>query len=140
MTLDLTAARVTAGTTLTATCTITRDAEGHGDDVLNTTTGALVPPDPDTATVYAGACTVRPVSRLQPSEEGGADVYRYLYRVLLPITVEPDIGDLVSVTAAGDDGDPSLVGRTLVITEVAYSSRAVLRRAVALDRREGPRT
>lgn len=140
MTLDLVGPRQVAESTLTATCTITRDVEGHGDDTLDPTTLALVSPDPDATTVYAGACSVRPVSRLQPTEEGGADVYSHVYRVLLPVTAEPAIGDLVSVRAVGDDGDPSLVGRTLVITEVAFSSRAVLRRAVALDRRAGPRT
>lgn len=138
MTLDLTAPRATAEATLTATCTITYDAQRHGDDVLNEATGALEPPDPDDTTLYTGPCTVRPTAAERVGEEGGVVLYLHTYRLLLPVTAEPVIGAVATIDAVGDDGDPALVGRELIVTEVAYSSRTVLRRATAVDRRPGP--
>lgn len=139
MTLDLAGPRATAEATLTATCTIRLDAEGTADDVLNTTTGVLVPPDPDTTTLYSGACTVRPTAAERVGEEGGVVLYLHTYRLLLPIAAEPVIGAVATIDSVDDSGDPALVERDLLITEVAYSSRAVLRRATAVDRRPGPR-
>lgn len=105
MTVDLAGPRATAEATLTAACTITADRAG----TLNTTTGKL---EPDEA-IYSGPCSVR------------GEV------LLLPADVDPPVGAVVAVTASDDDSQQT---RTYTITDVARSSRVVLRRCTIAER------
>lgn len=125
---DLSTARLAVEALMDDTCTITRDAEGFSDDVLDPVTGRLAPPNPDTTSVYTGRCKVSP-GGTQPSEreEGGSDVHARTYNGSVPWDAPmPAVGDLLTV--ASSHRDPQLVGKSFRVQSVAVSTFLVSRR------------
>jgi hypothetical protein len=111
---DLTTARQAVENLMDDTCTIYRDVEGTADDGLDPETGELLLPDPDADLVYAGRC------KLAPTLPGA-------YSCGLPWdSPEPAIGDVVTVDSTRRD--PDLVGKTLVVRDVLYSTFLVSRK------------
>lgn len=128
------------------TCTIIRDSQGTADDVLNTVTGSLVPPAPDTVTVYDGAtlgdagrelggrCKV---SAADPAtdvrRQGGVDIFETAYNGSVPWDAPmPAIGDVLTITSSRRD--PELVGQEFRVTAVGVSTFLISRR-LRLDKR-----
>lgn len=125
---DLSVARVMVEALMDDTCTITRDPEQFSDDVLDTVTGRLVPPNPDTISIYEGRCKVSP-QRTQSSErqEGGVDVYARKYNGSIPWNSPmPVIGDLLLITSSYRD--PQLVGKVFRVQSVEVSTFLVSRK------------
>lgn len=117
------------------TCTITRDPEGSGDDVLDQNTGALTPQAGDESTVYTGACLLYPAGRRQESQftEGSRAVSEHSYDLRIPWdAAEPDVGDVVTLSVSTHD--PTLVGRPLRVRSVARSTLLTSRDLVVEDR------
>lgn len=134
--LDLTTARAATATLMVDTCTITRDAQGADDDTLDQNTGVLTPPIPDTTTIYAGTCLVRPAANSpRVLTEGGDALTASLYEAILPHTsAAPLPGDVLTVTVSG--WDAALVGRTFRVKE-AHVASVNIRRSLLLEARAG---
>lgn len=99
---DLTAAREVARRQCTDTCTITFDASGVDDDVLNPDTLELSKPGGDDTTVYSGACLIGQ-SQAAEAEVGDGYVAATRRIVRLPFDAPlPSVGSILTVTASAD--------------------------------------
>src|SRR5688500_2162192 len=116
------------------TCTITHDAQSTQDDTLNTTTGALAPPNPDTVVIYTGRCKVSPMgASTAVAAEGGQPIRPRAYRGSIPWdSPMPSIGAILKVTSSRRDLE--LVDQEFIIMDVMQSTFLVSRRMV-LERR-----
>lgn len=132
--LDLTTARAAVATILVDTCTVTLDAPGADDDTLDQTTGVLTPPDPDTTTLYTGACLVRPADNVpRVVSEGGVAITATLYEAVLPYSADViPPGAVLTLTASS--WDAALVDRSFRVRETVVSS-VNLRRRLLLEAR-----
>jgi hypothetical protein len=138
---DLTAAVRAVEALMTDTVTVTRDAQGAGDDVLDETTGLLVRPDGDSAVVYTGPWLVTPADS-SGGRGGSAALLGALatsapdstatYRGLLPLTA-PALrpGDVLTATAVRSDA--LLAGRRFRVRAEPELSSLPVARIVGLD-------
>jgi hypothetical protein len=133
--------RDTSASALPDTCTITRH---DGEPTLDAVTLDLDPAP--TATVYVGACRVRPRGTNEQDAQVG-DLAETLgdYIATLPATASPDsvtagdpndvrVDDYLVVTASTD---PILVGRPFQVRHVGWSSWQIDRR-LGIEDREQP--
>lgn len=134
---DLSGATATVLRLMTDAVTVTRDAQGVGDDVLNETTGQLVRPAGDTSTVWSGPAMLLPGQDrgdrtvLGPTDPLPAEVAGR-YRALLPLSVPRLLpGDLLTVTTAFRDA--LLVGRVLRVRSEGELSTFAVARVVELE-------
>ena len=120
----ITRARHRHRASLTAGCTIRRKT----GETYDPSTATTVPIYDD---VYTGPCLVRPQS-LQGREAlyGDRAVSLSTYDLHLPVDVEPERADEVTVTAAAD---PLLVDRQMVVAHVPADEWLVVRRVVCED-------
>jgi len=109
-------------------CTITRPGT-PGD--LNQQTGQHEPGVP--THVYAGPCRLKApvgVNASVDEEAGELEVSASRYQVAIPFDaatpIEPD--DVVTITAVSAYGDPWLVDRSFVVTDIGYSSTSTARK------------
>lgn len=118
-------ARTAAELLMEDTCAITRDPQFVADSTLDTATGSLT--TGPTSTIYAGACTVTPVTRQQAeTDEGGAPLLRLDYRASIPVDApEVAVGDVLTVTASVRDAQ--LVGQRFVVRATPVSTNAYQR-------------
>lgn len=131
---DQSAERATVEARMLDTCRLTRDTEGVADDVLDATTLELVPPVPDSTTIYEGACSIAPYVRDENRTEGQREDTRQLWRGRLPITAGPPLyGDRLEVLSVHDDGDSSLVGRRFTVVRIGAHTLGVSRTLVLQD-------
>lgn len=122
---------VVAGT-FTATCAIRRPGGVPG--VFDPETGET----PTTAhdPHYTGGCRVQVLPSLeQEAVTGDQEVTTVGYRVSIGYNVTPDlaVGDLVKVTAVDDNGDPTLVDRSLRVESFSRGSLMWERDLVCID-------
>lgn len=86
---------------------VTRDATAVYDDVLNETTGVLVPPSPDTTTVYTGKALILSTGIGQAEGAEGRPVELQgirAYRAFFPVAVTSlRVNDRIQVTLAYRD-------------------------------------
>src|SRR5690349_14984606 len=106
--------------TLTATCAITHAATSGTRGAFDKATGTYAD-DPSPADAhYTGPCSVVGLTH-SPSEQIAADedvaIVQYLVEVAVATAPETRVGDTVAVSNAGPNGDPSLVGRDLVVQD-----------------------
>lgn len=131
---DLTAARSNVLSLLTDACRVTRDIAGRLDDALNLLTGQLVPPDPDSVTIWTGPCLITRRGGSTSVEEGGLVVARPRYRARVPWDAEPfQVGDVLTITESASD--PRLVGRAFVVAELPQDSSLLVSRHFPLEER-----
>lgn len=119
-------------------CTITRDPLFVADSTLDTVTGVLTAPSPETIEIYDGPCTVTPEAREQSdAEEGAAPMVRSRYRATIPLSAdEVVIGDVLTVTASVRDSllvDASFVVHGATVSTNAYQRILDLKRSVRAD-------
>lgn len=110
-------------------CTITR-VTGR---TTNTTTGAVTQ---TTSTIYTGACRIQQ-HQAQAQREDVAEDHLLLLRleVQVPMTVTGvEVGDRVTITASARDAD--LVGRVLLVRELAHKTDATARRIGCVEKTE----
>lgn len=120
--------------TWTATVTLRRPGYQAGSDDFDPVTGTR------TGTPHPVHFTGTARIQVQPIL-GGEDVagdqeittYGYLVAVDLATSGGTQVGDLVDVTAVDDNGDASLVGRTLTVTGVGRGSLVWERDLYAID-------
>lgn len=143
---DQSAERATVEARMLDTCRLTRDAEGVADDVLDPVTLELVPPSPDSTTIYGpspdgidvggmgGMCSISPYVRDENRTEGQREDTRQLWRGRLPITAGPPLyGDRLELLGVHDDGDASLVGRSFIVVRIGAHTLGVSRTLVLQD-------
>lgn len=108
-------------------CEIRRDPEGVYDEVLDTSTGLLISPEPDTTLVFSGQCLIKPMGTKDQSYDlGGQPSYRKGYNVLLPKTLEDvRIGDTITMVTV--QHDEKLEGMTFRIFETRVSTHTPYR-------------
>lgn len=113
---------------------------------VQTAEAALTRPDPDAPpvfdpdtgsttravlTVYTGACRLQALDVGDNAAlTGEQQVTSHTYRVSLPYTADPAVGDTLTVTASSD---PTLVGRMLRVTDVTRGSLVWQRDLIATD-------
>lgn len=137
---DLNNARAAVERLMDDTCTITIDAQGAGDDVLNDADGSLTPPDPDASTIYddtttgdggralGARCKVSPAG-LAPQTiiEGDVDISQRVYNGSIPWDAPmPPVGGVLKVTSSRRD--PQLVNEEFQIRSVVVSTFLVARK------------
>jgi hypothetical protein len=88
------------------TCTITRDALGVEDAVLDRDTGELTDPSAP-ETIYSGKCILKEVvTKDILFEQGGQYQERDMMKALLPVTAEGiQLGDVLTLTATAYNAD-----------------------------------
>ncbi len=108
-------------------CQITRDDQNSDDDTLDVNTGLLVPPSDDANEVYSGPCLLKPIQQKDLEfMHGAAPLFRKVYRVLMPITVEGvKIGDSFVLTVGSHDD--FLVGKTMRVNQITGDTHRVYR-------------
>jgi hypothetical protein len=122
---DLTGARETARSELVDACTITRDAQGYGDDTIDPDTLEFTPPAGDDDGVYSGGCLIGPQS-VTVQEIGGEYVQIARRVVRLPFDAAvPKPGDKLVVTASA--GNPHLIDKPFRVVDVEDRSIFVTR-------------
>lgn len=124
---ELTSMRSTSVSALPDTCIITRAGQRGA---LNTVTGAY-PPGPR-ATIYTGACRVRPVDGQETNTEVG-DLHETLGRYVATLPADAtgiEVDDRFEVT--GSD-DVALAGRKLRVLHVGLSAFQIDRRLIVQD-------
>ncbi len=100
-------------------CTITRDVDGVRDDTLDPATLELIPPNPDTTTVYSGPCGIaarNPSGQSTQSltADGGDREWAARYTLKTPLAGPvPQPGDSVLITASRDPGMVGVVFRVI---------------------------
>lgn len=107
---------------MTSACTIREKPTGRTTDP---TTGEVT--DTLGATVYTGACRVRPASaQAATAEAGGAEVFVFDYLISIPFA-ESDVaeGHRVTITASPD---PALAGVEVEVQKVARGDTLSARR------------
>lgn len=131
MTVDIEGLVEAQESLLSDACTITHNANGSTDDVLDASTLELVPASAEP--VYTGPCLIARDRRLSASERTpaeSADVSNW-FVIKLPLTlltVEPEPGDLVTCTAsANDPGLVTKVFRISLIERDGYASSRICR-------------
>lgn len=81
---------------------------------------------------YAGACSVAAAGTLTGggrTSHGGEPETERAYWVSIPrnATPAPGTGQIVTITAVNDEGDPELLTKTLLVGEVRYGTRMARR-------------
>ncbi len=114
-------------------CVITRDLGGTFDDVLDQSTGQLVPGQAGQEPVYSGMCEVEPLAPdVNQQLRGGHLESLKQFKVLIPKAVtDVRVGDQFMTTVS--DNDPSLVGRPMRVQDVERSTHRVYRRLTCED-------
>lgn len=109
--------RPVADRQMTAECVIKRP--NSSPNAWDDTTGRSTYPAP--ATVYSGLCRIQHLSPAGAPSVGDRTVPVADYRVTIVTDSDPvQVNDLIAVTS--NDGDPVLVGRTLLVTGVPRGS------------------
>lgn len=124
--------RTVAVKTMTATCTIRRPGGTKG--AFNSTTGTY--PITPNAPHYTGPCRIQvlPImSGQRDTAEEQITVAGYLVTVELDASAETLVDDVLTVTAPGDNGDPLLLDRDLVVSGIALGSLAWERDLTCID-------
>lgn len=134
---DLTPARLAVERLLADTCTIERDRAGIHDDVLDETTGALVPPIADSFAVWSGPCLVNPQGWRDQDEFLGplatTKPLRGDYRGLIPLAAPAvEAGDTLTINVAARD--PQLTGQTFRVVEIGEVNTFAIVRIIGLER------
>jgi hypothetical protein len=115
-------AQAFAGRLMTSACTVTRRS---GDRVWDPTAGRYR--DPAVA-VYDGPCRLWFPSRTAGDVEAGGATHTISdYVVSLPLSVDVQVDDTITITASRD---PSAVGLDLVVENVPVSDWQVVRKAL----------
>lgn len=129
------------------TCEITWDPEGVEDDTLNTATGELTPPNPDSGTIYdastlgdggralSGRCKVSAIGRdPRTTTEGGVAIRTGLYTGGLPWDAPiPPIGSILTMKSSRRD--PDLVNKAFIVKDVVYGTFLISRKLMLEIRR-----
>lgn len=124
--INLTGPRAKVATIMSDTCGITRGVPDSSDAVLDRDTGLLMKTAP--TNVYSGAALFLKKSNPSARENDGAESAVVDYRLSIPWDA-PDvhIGDHASMTTCGD---ASMVGRTMLVTNVGHTGLLVWRQLV----------
>lgn len=114
-------------------CRILRDPAGPRDDVLDRSTGRLVPAAGDEQTVYEGICGPTTETALDARrEEGGRTAHYRAWRTRVPMGAPlPAEGDVVVMLLCRSDA--TLTGRRFRVIDVNQSSVGVTRRLALED-------
>lgn len=111
------------------------DRPTSGTATINAETLAATKPAP-TIVHDAVPSSVAPDRTRLDDERGGQQTAGARYVVAVPVTITGvRRGDTFTLTDAGDDGDPDLVGVPLTVDVVDKRSRVVLRRLRCVDTR-----
>lgn len=128
------AGRRAAASLMVDACTVVRPATG--EPTLNETTGALT--YGQGTEVYAGKCRVKPdMAPARPADAEERVVVLRQWVVSLPVMADWDtataaeVDDVVTITAC--PGDPSLVGRSMVVASVVRGSTVTARRLLCTE-------
>lgn len=118
---------------MTDRCRVVRDTPGPRDDVLDRTTGRLVPPAGDEVTIYEGPSGPLVETAVDARRaEGGRTVHYRAWRTRIPMEAPlPVEGDIVIMLVSR--ADSTLNGRRFRIVDVNQSSVGVTRRLALED-------
>lgn len=118
------------------TATVEIRPAGGTPGAFNDTTGKRDPATPFAAH-YTGPARIQPqpVLGTQQTISGGQEISSLTYLVAIELAGADGckVGDLVKVTAVDDNGDPTLVDRTLTVEGVARGSLSWERDLVCTD-------
>jgi len=108
------------------TCSVTRRTGRTLDPATDKDTDTF-------STIYAGQCRVKPLTVSQQVEAGQVAVELRRYVVAIPMSSPANVrrGDIVTVTVSAD---PEVVGRPLVVIDIALGELATARRLTVEDR------
>lgn len=130
------APRIVMASTRTGTCSLRHPGAATGP--FNPTTGTY--PGAQHAAYWSGTCRVQvqPVFGGGEKDTAGEAVTEVAYLVAVDLDADDPadeirIGDLLTVSALDDNGDPTLVGRGLTVQSVARGSLAWERDLVCVD-------
>ncbi|MBC9724956.1 DUF6093 family protein [Streptomyces sp. TRM68367] len=135
MAFDVDGARRVVGRILDDKLELWRDSAGRADDVLDESTGQLIPPAPDEVLVWDGLGAVMPWGRPAITKRlDGAVVHEPPttdYQAVLPVQapeLRPD--DVVRVAGSvrpGGPRDPQLVGKRFRVSDQHIGTYSVVR-------------
>src|SRR5918911_2561400 len=91
----------------TATCEITRDAEGTGDDIWDPVAGTYTPPPADTELIYEGSCMIGNRGGGADMERGGRYITESPCMISIPIDA-PELMKKDRVLVTYSKNDPGL--------------------------------
>ncbi|MFI9391894.1 DUF6093 family protein [Streptomyces bauhiniae] len=135
MAFDLDGARRVAARILDDKLEVWRDSAGRTDDVLDETTGELVPPAPDEELVWDGLGAVMPLGLPAITKPVGGSVAvepsTTDYQVVLPVDApalrRDDVVRVAGSIRPGGPRDPQLVGRRFRFSDETVGTYTVLR-------------
>jgi hypothetical protein len=130
---DLLQARATVESLMDDACKIERNPQAGRDATPDPLTLLMVDPTP-LGLIYLGACLLSvPLPRAHPAVFGLQDLTTMIHWLTLPLSVlaatptaEPQVGDLVTMTASRRD--PAAVGLQFLVTGTVHKTFAVSRR------------
>ncbi|MEU3712216.1 DUF6093 family protein [Streptomyces catenulae] len=135
MAFDVEGARRVVGRLLDDELEVWRDGAGRADDVLDESTGRLVPPAGDEVLVWAGLGAVMPLGRpaLTPPLAGAtvAQPPTTDHQAVLPIAAPPlrrdDVVRVAGSVRPGGPRDAALVGRRFRVADETVGTFTVVR-------------
>ncbi|MFK0279830.1 DUF6093 family protein [Streptomyces sp. NPDC090499] len=112
-----------------------RDSAGRTDEVLDETTGKLVPPAPDQELIWDGLGAVMPYGRPAITRPVGGSVaveppvteYQAVLPVDAPVLRRDDVIRVAGSVRAKGPRDPHLVGRRFRVSDEAVGTYSVVR-------------
>ncbi|MEU8560581.1 DUF6093 family protein [Streptomyces cyaneofuscatus] len=134
MAFDVEGARRVVGRILDDKLEVWRDSSGRTDDVLDETTGRLVPPVPDEELVWDGLGAVMPLGRPAITKPVGGAVaveppttdYQAVLPVGAPALHRDDVVRVAGSVRPGGPRDPQLVGRRFRFSDGAVGTYSVV--------------
>ena len=135
MAFDVDGARRVVDRILDDKLEVWRDSAGRTDDVLDETTGRLVPPAPDQDLVWAGLGAVMPLGRPAVTKPVGGLVaveppttdYQAVLPVDAPALRRDDVVRVAGSVRPGGPRDPQLVGRRFRFSDETVGTYSVVR-------------
>ncbi|WP_158827682.1 DUF6093 family protein [Streptomyces sp. NRRL S-118] len=135
MAFDVEGARRVVGRILDDKLEAWRDSAGRTDDVLDESTGRLVPPAPDEELVWGGLGAVMPLGRPAITQAVGGSVaveppttdYQAVLPVEAPVLRRDDVIRVAGSVRPGGPRDPQLVGRRFRVSNEAVGTYSVVR-------------
>ncbi|MEU7640945.1 DUF6093 family protein [Streptomyces sp. NPDC039016] len=135
MAIDVDGARRVVGRILDDKLEVWRDSGGRADDVLDETTGRLVPPAPDELLVWDGLGAVMPLGRpaITKPVDGAVSIeppptdYQAVLPVGVPVLRPDDVIRVAGSVRPGGPRDPQLVGRRFRVSDEALGTFSVVR-------------
>ncbi|MEV4907066.1 DUF6093 family protein [Streptomyces albidoflavus] len=135
MAFDVDGARRVVARILDDKLEVWRDGAGRTDDVLDETTGRLVPPPPDEELVWNGLGAVMPFGRPAITRPVGGSVaveppttdYQAVLPVDAPALRRDDVVRVAGSVRPGGPRDPQLIGRRFRYSDEAVGTYSVVR-------------